>query len=192
MANNAKSRVRSVVKKASGKGSAASDPGPRKAGNGKAGQSKGNVASPAMAGTAIPTAASWQPRPGAPLHGDPHPSSSAAGPSNVGTLPAADKTVSTVLGEITWLLTQSPQHKQLAIADLEWMVMPALLLRQFKLFYDAERNIPVGVVLFAKVSDAVAARLDAGGRLATLDDWRSGAIVRVMTTIAPFGGDVRL
>jgi hemolysin-activating ACP:hemolysin acyltransferase len=71
-------------------------------------------------------------------------------------------------------------------------VMPALLLRQFKLFYDTERNIPVGVVLFAKVSDAIAARLDAGGRLATLDDWRSGDTVRVMATVAPFGGEVWL
>jgi hemolysin-activating ACP:hemolysin acyltransferase len=65
-------------------------------------------------------------------------------------------------------------------------------LRQFKLFYDTECAIRVGVVLFAKVSPAVAARLDAGGRLASLDDWRSGETVRVMTTVAPFGGEVRL
>jgi hemolysin-activating ACP:hemolysin acyltransferase len=76
--------------------------------------------------------------------------------------------------------------------------VPALLLRQFKLFYDTERNIQLslvknlGCVLFAKVSDAIAARLDAGGRLATLDYWRSGTTVRVMATIAPFGGEVRL
>jgi hypothetical protein len=29
-------------------------------------------------------------------------------------------------------------------------------------------------------------------RLATLDDWRSGETVRVMATVAPFGGEVRL
>jgi cytolysin-activating lysine-acyltransferase len=147
----------------------------------------GPGASPAV-GTAIPKASSWQPK-------DPQPTfaaSSVAAPTPAKPLDATDKTVSTVLGEVTWLLTQSPQHKQLAIADLEWMVMPALLLRQFKLFYDTERNIPVGCVLFAKVSPAVAARLDAGGRLATLDDWHSGDTVRVMATVAPFGGEVRL
>jgi hypothetical protein len=68
----------------------------------------------------------------------------------------------------------------------------SLLLRQSKLFYDNKRNIPVGCVLFAKVSDSIAARLDAGGRLSTLGDWRSGDAVRVMTNIAPFGGEVVL
>jgi hemolysin-activating ACP:hemolysin acyltransferase len=155
-------------------------------------------ASPVV-GTAIPKASSWQPK-------DPQPTfaaSPAAAPTPAKPLDATDKTVSTVLGEVVWLLTQSPQHKQLAIADLEWQEnrkspMPALLLRQFKLFYDTERNIQnpwvkkLGCVLFAKVSPAVAARLDAGGRLATLDDWRSGDTVRVMATVAPFCGEVKL
>jgi cytolysin-activating lysine-acyltransferase len=164
--------------------------------------------------TAIPRATSWQPNTNAdPLLGfggfsaqtgaafAPHADSQSdktgqAGKASSTAMPSTplptDKTVSTVLGEITLLMTQSPQHKQLSIADLEWMVTPALLLRQFKLFYDTERNIPVGCVLFSKVSDAIAARLDAGGRLSTLDDWRSGETVRVMTTIAPFGGEVVL
>ena len=30
------------------------------------------------------------------------------------------KTVAQMLGEITWLMTQSPIHKQLFIGDLEW------------------------------------------------------------------------
>ena len=104
----------------------------------------------------------------------------------------ADKTVSTVLGEIAWLLTQSPAHKALTMADFETLVMPAVLLRQFKMFYDAEKPIPVGCILFAKISDAMAARLDAGGRLQMLDDWRSGETVRIVLTVAPFGGEVRL
>ncbi len=155
-----------------------------------------------MASPPIPAAASWQPLPGGAVFGDPQFGAAAAdgqasAAKSSATPAPTDKTVSTVLGEVTWLLTQSAQHKNLAIADLEWQEnmgkpMPALLLRQFKLFYDTERNIPVGVVLFAKVNDAIAARLDAGGRLATLDDWRSGDTVRVMATVAPFGGEVRL
>jgi cytolysin-activating lysine-acyltransferase len=41
---------------------------------------------------------------------------------------AQPKTVAQVLGEITWLMTQSPRHKALALGDLEWLVMPAILL----------------------------------------------------------------
>src|SRR5436190_902353 len=56
----------------------------------------------------------------------------AAGQSQA-TSPA--KTVAQVLGEITWLMTQSPRHKAIALGDLEWLVMPAILLRQFRIFY---------------------------------------------------------
>ena len=45
------------------------------------------------------------------------------------------KTVAQVLGEITWLMTQSPRHKAVPLGDLEWLLMPAILLRQFRIFY---------------------------------------------------------
>lgn len=57
------------------------------------------------------------------------------------------KTVSQVLGEITWLMTQSPRHKAIPLGDLEWLLMPAILLRQFRIFYKGEQ--PVGVALWA-------------------------------------------
>ena len=50
-----------------------------------------------------------------------------AAPPPVQPAAQSPKTVSQVLGEITWLLSQSPLHKNLFISDLEWMVMPALL-----------------------------------------------------------------
>jgi cytolysin-activating lysine-acyltransferase len=34
------------------------------------------------------------------------------------------KTVSQILGEIVWLMTQSPRHRALALSDLECLVMP--------------------------------------------------------------------
>ena len=45
-------------------------------------------------------------------------------------------TVASTLGEIVWLMSQSPTHKHFAISDLEWMIMPPILLRQFKIFRD--------------------------------------------------------
>lgn len=37
--------------------------------------------------------------------------------------PGHAKTISAVLGEIVWLMSQSPLHKQFFISDLEWFVM---------------------------------------------------------------------
>jgi cytolysin-activating lysine-acyltransferase len=51
--------------------------------------------------------------------------------------PPHPKTVAEVLGEIVWLMSQSPAHKHSFIADLEWMVMPPVLLSQFRLFHGA-------------------------------------------------------
>lgn len=97
----------------------------------------------------------------------------------------ADKTISSVLGEIVWLMSQSPEFKQYLISDLEWLVMPPILLRQFRLFYHEGR--PAAVVLYARVSPEVEARLEAGAPTLRPDDWKSGEKVRVVKVIAPFG-----
>ena len=48
----------------------------------------------------------------------------------------ASPTMGSMMGEIVWLMSQSPIHKILAISDLEWLLMPPLLLGQYKLFYN--------------------------------------------------------
>ncbi|MBR1122936.1 toxin-activating lysine-acyltransferase [Bradyrhizobium lablabi] len=100
------------------------------------------------------------------------------------------KTVAQVLGEITWLMTQSPRHKQLALGDLEWLVMPAILLKQFRLFYKGEQ--PVGVALWALADDIVAKRIDAGDVRLTAVEWKSGANMRIVDVVAPFGGEAEM
>ena len=97
-------------------------------------------------------------------------------------------TVSHLLGEMTWLLTQSPLHKVLAIGDLEWLIMPALIHRQFYIFRDGEQ--PVGLALWAKCTPEAAAKLDRGmiepeNRL-TLKEWTNGDQVWLVDLIAPF------
>ena len=111
----------------------------------------------------------------------------------------AAKTVSQVLGEIVWLMSQSPLHKTLLIADLEWLVMTPVLLQQFRLYYDSgdEKSAPkpIGVVLWAEVDGEVAGRLAQGVARLRPQDWKSGAAVPeaerqlwVVDAIAPFGG----
>jgi cytolysin-activating lysine-acyltransferase len=100
------------------------------------------------------------------------------------------KTVAQVLGEITWLMTQSPRHKQLALGDLEWLVMPAILLKQFRMFYNGEQ--PVGVALWALVDEIVAKRIDAGDVRLTAVEWKSGTNMRIVDVVAPFGGEAEM
>jgi cytolysin-activating lysine-acyltransferase len=95
-----------------------------------------------------------------------------------------------VLGEITWLMTQSPRHKATPLGDLEWLVMPAILLRQFRIFYKGEQ--PVGVALWALVDDLVAKRIDANDRRLTAVEWKSGATMRIIELVAPFGGEAEM
>ena len=93
-------------------------------------------------------------------------------------------TVSHMLGEITWLLTQSPTHKHFALADLEWLVMPPLLLEQYRVFHG--ETTPVGVALWASLSAEAEAKLNAGvGRLRP-DEWKSGDRLWLVDLIAPF------
>ena len=96
------------------------------------------------------------------------------------------KTMSAVLGEIVWLMSQSQMHKQFFISDLEWFVMTPVLMQQFRTFYATDR--PIGVVLWANVSDEVAERSAAGTTKLRPQDWKSGDKLWVVEVIAPFGG----
>lgn len=124
--------------------------------------------------------------------------------------PTADKTVAEVFGEIVWLMTQDPNCQELKIRDLERLVMPAILLKQFHITYapvpaghtvkgdvvhTAEATPgqtgkamtalqPLQAELYALVSEDVAARLDdlAGGLVMSLPDWRSGTLRKTILT----------
>jgi cytolysin-activating lysine-acyltransferase len=102
----------------------------------------------------------------------------------------APKTVSQVLGEITWLMTQSPRHKGIPLGDLEWLVMPAILLKQFRIFYKGEQ--PVGVALWALADELVAKRIDAGDKRLSAVEWKSGSQMRMIDVVAPFGGEAEM
>src|SRR5688500_10318106 len=102
--------------------------------------------------------------------------------------PGTAPTVSHILGEMVWLLTQSPLHRALQIGDIEWLCMPALLKRQFYLFRDGDQ--PVGLALWAKCGPEAETKLDRGmiepeNRL-TLEEWESGDRVWLVDLIAPF------
>lgn len=102
-----------------------------------------------------------------------------------GAEPQAPKTVAQMLGEIVWLMSQSPIHKQLFIGDLEWFAMPAVLLEQFRIFYGP--NAPAAVALWARVSEETEQRLEGGAHKLRPDEWKAGDRPWLIELVAPFG-----
>lgn len=49
--------------------------------------------------------------------------------------PVAGKTVAEILGEIVWLMTQDPAGREMKVAEIEALVMPAILARRFHIKY---------------------------------------------------------
>jgi cytolysin-activating lysine-acyltransferase len=115
-------------------------------------------------------------------------------PNQAGANPAAQSaasvapTVSHLFGEMTWLLSQSVLHRHFQIADLEWLVMPALLHEQFYLFRDGDK--PIGLALWAKVQPQTVKKL-AGGMIEpenrlSLAEWNNGDQIWLVDLVAPF------
>lgn len=97
---------------------------------------------------------------------------------NEASLGEAQKpTVAHMLGEVTWVLSQSRFHKHFALGDLEWMVMPPILANQFRVFH--QEKVPLGFAIWAYLSEEAEARVRSqaesgvGARLKP-DDWKSG------------------
>lgn len=86
-------------------------------------------------------------------------------------LDRSHNTFSQKLGEMTWLLSQSDLHKRLSIGDLEWLLFPPLVLGQYKLFYANAQ--PIGLALWAFLTDEIANKLGETGRLEP-NDWCVG------------------
>jgi cytolysin-activating lysine-acyltransferase len=97
-----------------------------------------------------------------------------------------EKTVAQLFGEIVWLFSQSPKHKNFFISDLEWLVMTPILLKQFRVFYAPDR--PIGVALWAYVNDEVEQRLMTGNARLAPADWKGGEKLWLVDIIAPYGG----
>jgi cytolysin-activating lysine-acyltransferase len=102
--------------------------------------------------------------------------------------PPAARQVDVIFGQIVAILMRSPQHKFLRLADLEWLVLPAVLGGQYSVAQAqlSDTTVPVGLALWTSVSPAVDLRLSdlsAPGRLQP-DEWRSGDIPWLLEVVA--------
>lgn len=94
------------------------------------------------------------------------------------------QTFGSVMGQAVWLMTMTKEHRDLPIRTVEKLVSPAILLKQFRLFSKGKQ--PVAFLIWASVSDEIKSRLDLGGKLEDLKEWRSGPNLVVIDCISPF------
>ena len=93
---------------------------------------------------------------------------------------------SQILGQIVWLAMHSPAHRHLFLTDLEWLVLPPLLLKQFRVF--RKNGKPFAYVSWAMVSEEVEQRLKSGNIKLRPGDWKCGEMPLIVDVLAPFGG----
>jgi cytolysin-activating lysine-acyltransferase len=100
---------------------------------------------------------------------------------------AASKLVAASVGDVAVVFSRSPAHKHYALADIEWMVLPAVLHGQFYVAVAIDRasgfRAPIAVVTWAFVSEEVDRRLSADLshhiRLRP-DEWKCGDIAWIV------------
>lgn len=91
-----------------------------------------------------------------------------------------------LLGAVSWLLMQQSATRHTLLSELEWRVMPALVLDQAKLYM--RDNFPIAYVSWAKLSEDVAQRYIAPPHQLMASDWQSGEHIWIVDVCAPFGG----
>jgi len=91
----------------------------------------------------------------------------------------------TALGHAVWLMMQMPNYRHVFLGDLEWMVLPPILLNQFRLF-NADNKV-VAFAAWAYLSEDAEKRLQESSPRLAPADWKSGDRLWLIDVFAPFG-----
>src|SRR5579864_3576023 len=107
--------------------------------------------------------------------------------ANAGAAPQAPATAppDSVFGQAVWLMMTMPAYRHLFLADFEWMVLPPILLGQYRLF--RADNRVVAFAAWAYLSEAAEARLQEPNPRLAPTDWKSGDRLWLVNLFAPFG-----
>lgn len=113
--------------------------------------------------------------------GSPIPSDATGNPSKASVEYLQSQRVAANFGNIVTILMQSPVHAGYELKDLHRLVVPAVVNNQFRLAEAHKKGsgftVPVAVVLWARVSPAVADKLSDATQehiLLEREDWTSG------------------
>lgn len=90
-----------------------------------------------------------------------------------------------VLGHVVWLMMNMPRYRHVFLSELEWMVLPPIMLNQYRLFRVEDRI--VAFAAWAYLSEAVEARLQNSNPKLAPTEWKSGDRLWLIDLHAPFG-----
>ncbi|HWR04555.1 MAG TPA: toxin-activating lysine-acyltransferase [Humidesulfovibrio sp.] len=93
---------------------------------------------------------------------------------------------SPVLGMVVGLMMDSPMHQHLFLADVKWLVLPALALQQYRIF--RKDGVPVAYVSWAMLTEEAENRLKQGQMRLRPDEWKAGERSWIIDLVAPYGG----
>ena len=103
------------------------------------------------------------------------------GPAQIGA--ALSKLFAANIGDVVMVFSRSPAHKHYSLADIEWMVLPAVSAGQFYVVEAANKQrgfrAPIAVVTWALVSEDVdRLRQEQAEPLRRLrpDEWKGGTV----------------
>jgi len=105
-------------------------------------------------------------------------------------VPQMPQNPASIFGEVAWLMMQSPAHKHLFLTDLEWLILPAIQLKQMRVIRNDD-NI-VGFVSWAFLSKEVEKRLISGNTRLAPADWHSGENLWLIDIVARDGNKKKL
>ncbi|NKI69936.1 toxin-activating lysine-acyltransferase [Collimonas pratensis] len=90
-----------------------------------------------------------------------------------------------IMGPALWLYGRDPVRKFSFIADMDWLLLPPVILDQCRLF--TKNGIPTGFFTWAFVSDVIDARLRSGVARLAPHEWKSGSHLWLIDMVSPFG-----
>ena len=89
------------------------------------------------------------------------------------------------LGQAVWLMMNMPVYRHFFLGDLDWMVLPPILLNQYRLF--RVENRIVAFAAWGFLSEAAEQRLSGPNPRLAPADWKSGDRLCLVHLFAPFG-----
>lgn len=90
-----------------------------------------------------------------------------------------------LLGPALWLYARDAQRRFTFVADIDWRLMPPLVLDQCRLF--SKSDMPWSFVTWAFVGDAADQRLRSAAPVIAPHEWKGGEHPWLIDVVAPFG-----
>ena len=90
-----------------------------------------------------------------------------------------------ILGPALWLYARDPLKKYLFIGNVDWALLPPIVLDQCRLY--TKDGLPYAFVTWALVNDQIDARLRSGQPRIAPHEWQTGEHLWIIDAVAPFG-----